>query len=258
MIFLKLGGSLITEKQQTETLRPDTLKKLAEAIARYLDQPEREPILLGHGSGSFGHHAAGLHQTHRGASSPAQWRGFVEVREAAGRLNAHVLAALRAAGLGALPFPPSASAICANGVLETMAWEPIELALKGGLLPVVYGDVAFDRLRGSSIIATETIFHYLAARLGPSRVLLAGKAAGVYADYPRDRQVIPQLSPAMLDEIKLSGAAEQDVTGGMADKVAQAFSLARLLPGAEIRIFSGGHDLLRVLEGTPAGTQIVI
>ena len=54
-IFLKLGGSLITDKRSAETPRPDVIRQLAAEIA---DARRRNPdlrLVIGHGSGSFGH-----------------------------------------------------------------------------------------------------------------------------------------------------------------------------------------------------------
>ena len=48
-----------------------------------------------------------------------------------------------------------------------------------GSVPVVFGDVALDEVRGGTIISTEEIFAWLAVRLRPQRVILAGEVAGV-------------------------------------------------------------------------------
>lgn len=49
--------------------------------------PVRTHIVVGHGSGSFGHIPAAEHGTRDGVSGLAQWRGFCEVSDAASRLN---------------------------------------------------------------------------------------------------------------------------------------------------------------------------
>lgn len=56
------------------------------------------------------------------------------------------------------------------------------MALANGILPVVYGDVVFDEVRGGTILSTEDLFQHLAHQLHPERVLLAGLEAGVWAD----------------------------------------------------------------------------
>jgi isopentenyl phosphate kinase len=259
MIFLKLGGSLITDKSQPEIPRVRVIRQLAEEILQSLVENPETPLLVGHGSGSFGHQAAAKYGTHKGASSVEDWIGFTEVWASAQQLNLIVMAALRRVGVAALSFPPSASALCEDGEIVDLSIGPIERALESGLTPVVYGDVGFDIAQGACIISTEQVFNYLAPRLRPQRVLLAGIEPGVYVDYPRSEQVLPQLAPEDLRHIRLEAASEVDVTGGMGDKVRQAFSLASALPDSQVRIFSAEEPgaLLAALRGEQLGTLIV-
>ncbi len=258
MIFLKLGGSLITHKDRPLTARGKTIKRLAGEIAQFIQEFPDEQLLLGHGSGSFGHHAAAKHGTHRGASSPEDWRGFAEVWMTARRLNRIVMDALHQAGVAAVSFPPSASVLCQDGEIESYAFDPVQAALEAGLVAVVYGDVAFDSGQGACIVSTERVFGALALVLLPDRVLLAGVDEGVYADYPARTKLMDTISEPDLERIKLAGAEAEDVTGGMADKVLHALALAGLLPGAEVRIFSGEPAVaaLAALRGEALGTLI--
>ncbi|MEX2031008.1 MAG: isopentenyl phosphate kinase [Anaerolineales bacterium] len=258
MIFLKLGGSLITDKDKLETPRPEVMKRLAKEIHTAMQERPDLRLLLGHGAGSFGHRAAAKHGTHLGASGQDAWLGFAEVWYAAHRLNQLFLEILRAEGIPAISFPPSASASSRDGELISMAIEPIRQCLDAGLLPVIFGDVAFDATRGASILSTEKLFAYLGAPLRPSLMLFAGLEPGVWADFPRKNRLMDEVSSRDLAAIHLEGTAGTDVTGGMAGKVRQSISMARTLPGLEVRIFSGeSTDAVRTaLMGAPVGTLV--
>lgn len=259
MIFLKLGGSLITDKAVRERARPQVIERLAIEIREALLAKPETRLLIGHGSGSFGHPAAARFGTLDGARTGDEWRGFAEVWSAAHRLHRIVLDALTGAGLSVLSFPPSANAIANRGEIVEMADEQIRRALKAGLIPLVHGDVAFDRSRGATILSTERVLTHLANVLHPSRILLAGIEEGVYRDYPARHQLLSELSQAMLPEIRLETAESTDVTGGMEHKVQQAFQLAHADPQAEVRIFSGetSGNLQAALLGYALGTRIV-
>ena len=260
MILLKLGGSLITDKQRPETPRPQVISRLAREIAQAKRKLPELKLVVGHGSGSFGHSVAARHSTHLGASSAADWVGFAEVWASAQRLNRLVIDGLIEVGFPAIAFPPSASATSDDGIMVEMAIEPLKKALENGLLPVVHGDVAFDLTRGATILSTEKVFAYLAEHLRPERVLLAGLDPGVYADYPQSDEILPVVTEYDLLQINLEGAATPDVTGGMVNKVQEAMALARTLPDLEVRIFSGeepGTLTSALLGGTP-GTLIAI
>ena len=85
-----------------------------------------------------------------------------------------------AAGVPAVSFSPSAAAHCRDGALQSLATAPLRAALDAGLLPLVHGDVAFDAVRGGTIVSTEEVLAYLAPHLAPSWLLLAGETDGVY------------------------------------------------------------------------------
>jgi len=237
-LFLKLGGSLITDKKGVEVVRLDVLKRLAGEIRQAREHNPDLLLLLGHGSGSFGHVAGAKYGTRQGVHSPEQWLGFAEVSAAALRLNRIVVETLLAAGVAAMSFSPSASVQCADGRITQIAVEPIRAALAAGLLPVTHGDVAFDHVKGGTIVSTEEVMMALAPALRPSWLLLAGETNGVY---DQTGQVIPTITRQSYPQIEgaLGGSGGTDVTGGMASKVRSMLDLAAAQPGLSIRIFSG-------------------
>jgi len=259
MIFLKLGGSLITDKARPETPRLDVLQCVAREIAAARASQPGLRILLGHGSGSYGHVAASRYGTHLGAATEEDWRGFADVWRVANALNRLVVDAMLEAGLPAISFPPSASAVAHEGEIVELADEPIARALSAGLLPIVAGDVAFDRQRGSTIVSTERVFARLAGALRPTHLLLAGVEPGVFADFPVNTRLLEKLCESDLRPRTLAGSAATDVTGGMADKVRHALAMARAVPGLEVRIFSGveAGAVQAALSGRPMGTLVV-
>lgn len=234
------------------------ITRLAQEIYSARQKQPDLKLVVGHGSGSFGHPIAAKHGTHLGASSPSDWLGFVEVWHAQQRLNRLIIDKFFEAGLPVIGFPPSTSVITHEGTMLEMALKPLKRSLEVGLLPLVYGDVAFDNIRGSSIISTEEVFAYIARRLLPRRVLIAGLEPGVYESYPDTDKILSVLTEADLADITLKQAATPDVTGGMDSKVQEALSIARALPDLEVRIFSGEEPGVlesALLGGTP-GTLI--
>jgi len=238
LIFIKLGGSLITDKRQRATARPRLLKRLARELQAAREALPDLQILLGHGSGSFGHWEASRYQTRAGVETAAQWQGFAEVSAAALRLNRLVVDAFINAGVPVLSLQPAASVLAEGGRIVTLAHKPIQRALDAELIPTIFGDVAFDRELGGTILSTEDLFVHLAPLLQPQRILLLGNAPGVLDD---QRQVIPCITPGSYPQFEpfLRGSGYVDVTGGMADKVERMVTLVNQLPGLRIWILSG-------------------
>ena len=134
LVFLKLGGSLITDKTHAYTVRPDKLDELAGQIAAALDSRPGLTLILGHGSGSFGHTAAKEYQTRDGLNQSAAlttetrtvdeiryWHGFAEVWFQAAQLNRFVMDALHRAKVPSLALAPVSAVTARDG--KVSAWD---------------------------------------------------------------------------------------------------------------------------------------
>ena len=244
LIYLKLGGSLITQKDKPETPRLDVLERLTREIARARQARPGLQLVLGHGSGSFGHVSAQRHGTRRGVHSEAGWYGFASTADAAARLNRIVAAQLLHAKLPAWTVQPSAALRCEDGKVVGGPVETVRLALARGLLPLIHGDVALDSVRGGTIASTEEIFEQMAAQLPPARIVLAGEVDGVYSSDPRQDPtavLLREITPLSFDTLqaKLGASHATDVTGGMAAKVEQSLRMVRALKGLEVIVCGG-------------------
>jgi isopentenyl phosphate kinase len=238
LTFVKLGGSLITDKHVEASFREAIMAELAEAIASARRQNPDLRLLIGHGSGSFGHFPASRYRIIQGVHTQEEWMGYAQVADVAGDLNHRVANALRSANVPVLRFQPSASAVCEDGVIVEMAVEAIRRAIGYGQVPLVYGDVALDVVRGGTIISTEAIFLYLANHLPVSRILLLGEVDGVQDEHG---DIIPEITPQNYPgfESVLTESAGVDVTGGMLNKVRLMLELVSALPSVNVRIFNG-------------------
>ena len=260
VIFLKVGGSLITDKSTANTPRLKIIDRIALEIAEFHEKNPDTQLLLGHGSGSYGHSAAKKHNTFRGVNTKEEWRGFFEVWYRARELNTLITDALHKAGLPIVSFSMCTSAIVSNHQIKDIELDPISLVIKNGGIPLVYGDVVFDQVLGGTILSTEDIFFHLAKHFSPSNVLLAGVECGVFSDYPKNEQLIHLINNENYSEIKnkIKGSVDPDVTGGMSSKVEKMLSLTNALPSTSIQIFSGSMPgvIKDALNNEHVGTKI--
>jgi isopentenyl phosphate kinase len=247
LVFLKLGGSLITDKGSPQTARKRVIRRVVGEIRAALDEVPTLKVVLGHGSGSFGHPIANKYGVQEGLAGSDDWWGYAETAVIAARLNRLVSDGLLEGGVPVVPFQPSTSARCEDGRLVHLEFAPLEEALERGLVPVVYGDVSFDTVRGSAIVSTEQIFAYLAPHLKPARVILAGHVDGVFtADPLRETgsRLLSEVSISTLSGVEemLTGSFDIDVTGGMLSKVRTMCQLIQVQPTITVRIISGRKD----------------
>ena len=259
-IFLKLGGSLITDKDTPYTPRLDKLKSLAQEIKTTLDCRPNMNLILGHGSGSFGHTAAKKYGTRNGVQTNEQWHGFAEVRFQAAELTRYVMQALLEAEIPCIPFSPSASMVSTNRKVTTHNSLAIRKAMEAHLLPVVHGDVAFDEILGGTILSTEDVFAFLAEQFPPTQILLAGIESGVWEDFPARTKLVKEIKLEDYENMRagIGGSASTDVTGGMKSKVEEMFTLIQKNKKLSVQIFSAEENgfLTRALNGENVGTTL--
>lgn len=242
LVFVKLGGSLITDKLRPDTARLPVIQRLAAEIATALSLRPELSLVLGHGSGSFGHRQAQRYGVHQGGLT--DWMGYAQTGAAAQRLNRLVTDALLEAGVRAVSVQPSASALCRDGEIVQFSIEPVRRLLAHGAAPLVYGDVAVDTVRGCAIVSTERVLAYLARNLRPARLVQVGEVAGVYSADPRcepQAKLLRKITPASLEAVAagLGGSHAVDVTGGMRSKVESLLRLVTEAPGLQARIIGG-------------------
>jgi isopentenyl phosphate kinase len=274
LVFLKLGGSLITDKTQPYTPRLDVIEDVTLQISTALQNQPNLRLILGHGSGSFGHVAASEYHTRDGfipRPSPLihrerdkteenYWKGFSEVWYQASELNRFVMKALHKTNVLAVALPPLANIIASDGQVSIWETTSIRMALAAGIVPVIYGDVTFDEVRGGTILSTEDLFSHLARALNPERILLAGHETAVWENFPARTRKIETITPQTFGEISrgVGKADGADVTGGMEAKVTQMLELVQQNPELKIQIFSGAEpsNIVRALSGETLGTWI--
>ena len=110
---LKLGGSLITDKERAETLDGAALDAAADAIAGCAGR-----LALVHGAGSFGHHYAEKHGVSV-ADGTEDAGAALEIHGSMTTLNRFVLSRLHGRDVSALPVHPlSAGARDADAMLQ--------------------------------------------------------------------------------------------------------------------------------------------
>jgi isopentenyl phosphate kinase len=252
LVFLKLGGSAITDKTREATPKPDVIRDAARAIQSALKENPDLQILLGHGSGSFGHFTAKKFGfADRDGSRPDHefWRAYAETGASAQRLNRLVTDIFLEQQVPVVSMQPSASARTRDGELYALAVANIRTALAHNLIPLIYGDVAFDDTLDMAITSTDALFAYLAPVLNPARIIYVTAVSGIYTSDPLknpDAHLIREITPATFEEIRahVGEAHGVDVTGGMLDKLARSVALVQSFPNIEILIVAARPEMI--------------
>jgi isopentenyl-diphosphate delta-isomerase type 1 len=251
--LIKLGGSFITDKTKPYTFKPDAVSSVAQQLKQY-----NKPLIIVHGSGSFGHVSA---TKYGGKNGYVSTEGIAKVFYDTLQINALVMKELIKVGLPAISFRQSGMILTNNGREKDAFLTPVFEAVKQGLIPVLYGDVILDYAQKSSIISGDYLLTILATffqeqGVKVAKIVQVGTTNGFY----KNGKTVPTITPDTFQEI--SSHAEQsekiDVTGGIVHKVTEALSLASL--GITTYLINGLKpnavtELL--LQNNHTGTEIV-
>jgi len=227
-VVLKIGGSVVTEKNQELVARTQIITRLIEEIF----DSETENLILIHGGGSFGHPSAERYGIKDGYTNEAQKIGFSETHHFMTMLNGLFMDALVWHHLPAISIPPSSCLVTENKRIQQFDDSSMLSYMKMGFLPVLYGDTVLDSKIGFTILSGDQLAAYLAIRMNAAKVIMGTDVDGLYSCDPKTDGSAERFSHLNLAEFrdlqtKIGGPTVPDVTGGMRGKIAE------LLPVAE-------------------------
>ena len=241
MIILKLGGSILTNKDSKESeVDTEILKRIASEIKNSLDSSSKELIIV-HGAGSFGHPPAKKYkigEVFDESEYPQKRIGFCETQNAVKKLNMYVCEAFIKEGLPVVAIPASSFMTAKNKRISEGNLDSFKRYLNKGFIPVIYGDVVLDSEVEICVVSGDQIIQYLACNLNPNQVILATDVDGVYNKNPKthDDAIFFDKFSSLKDLDTLEGTTNVDVTGGMVGKIKELLYLADL--GIESKIIN--------------------
>lgn len=238
---LKLGGSVITEKDRERTVASDRLDRIAAALGD-ASVPDLVVVI---GGGSFGHPAADRHgiDVEVGTTDPA---AVTEVHGAMLALVETVVDRLVDAGVPAVAMHPLSMARRDADGLD-VDWGATSLALEEGFVPVLHGDGVVTAGAGVTVVSGDELVVAAASRFDADRVGLCTGVPGVLDDEGR---VIDRIDRYEAVAELVGDSEATDVTGGMAGKVRRLLELEA--PASVFDI----EGLAAFLDGDAPGTTI--
>lgn len=221
-VVLKIGGSVITDKDGDLAAKTETINSLAEDIAR----ARVENLIIVHGGGSFGHPTAQKYGIKDGFKQDGQKVGFAETHHVMTVLNGLVMDALVWHEIPAVSVTPSSCVITENGRIKQFDDAALRMLMKMGFTPVLYGDVTMDEKLGFTVLSGDQLVAYLALKFNACKIVMGVDCDGLYDVDPKtekNAKFYPHLTLKELQAVqsKLAKPTAADVTGGMFGKVSE-------------------------------------
>ena len=232
MILIKLGGSIITNKEKPLSARRKAIDSILNQIKRI-----REPMILVHGGGSYGHYWSVKYDMH---TKPAKYdmRGVSIVKNSMIDLNKIILNSAVKNRINAYCLPPT-DFMNGNKPIKNKILTINEIA-KSGLTPVTYGDALWFGKKKSYILSGDVIMSMIGKILKPRLSIFVLDVDGVYSN-TKSKKLIRDFKK----EKPIISKNKIDVTGGMTRKITEATNMSK--SGLKV-FFVNGNKPKRILD----------
>lgn len=243
--LIKLGGSIITNKDKPLTANHHAITDLAKSISRI-----KRPLILVHGGGSFGHYWSVKFDMH---TKPEKYssKGISIVHSSMLDLNKIINEIFEKEGLYPYSVPPFS--FLNNGKPSRLKIKELEKMTEHNIIPITYGDVVHMRENKYSILSGDVIMRLLSNILNPYKAIFTINVDGLYNNLI-EKKIIQEIKPSTFNiknkKIIMKQLGEiNDVTGGMKRKVEEAIKIAQ--HGNDVIFLNGLHpsNLEKVFKG---------
>src|SRR3989304_7646072 len=218
-VVLKIGGSVITDKNGDLAAKTEVINRLAEEVAK----ANVKNLIVVHGGGSFGHPTAQKHSIKDGFKQEGQGIGFAETHHVMTVLNGLVMDAFVWHEIPAVSIAPSSCLITENGRIKQFEDAALGMLLKMEFTPVLYGDTTVDEKLGFTVLSGDQIAAYLALKFNACKIIMGVDTDGLYDVDPKTDKNAKLYTRLTLKELctiqgKLATPTAAAVRGGVFGK----------------------------------------
>ncbi len=220
IFLLKLGGSLLTDKNEPLSLRDEVLENCINQIIE-----SKKSIILIHGGGSFGHPIAKKYQISKGLNDAIEDQiiGLAKTHEIMNKFNSIIINKFLDKGYPAISIQPSSIFLKDFNQIKLKSIDPIEKLLELGIIPILYGDIILSWNSYFSILSGDQIILKLCEQIQNfkiSKVIFAIEKDGIFIKDNGNEKLALKLDSNNLDNLNLAELEQKiDVTGGMKGKL---------------------------------------
>tara|TARA_B100001146_G_C16172325_1_gene430675 strand:- start:620 stop:1357 length:738 start_codon:yes stop_codon:yes gene_type:complete len=232
MILIKLGGSIITNKERPLSARRKTIENILKQIKKI-----NEPKIIVHGGGSYGHYWSVKYDMH---TKPAKYdaRGVAIVKNSMIELNKIILDIAVKNRINAYCLPPT-DFMNGNKSIKNKILTMNDIS-KSGLIPITFGDALWFGQKKSYILSGDVIMTTIAKVLKPRLSVFVLNVDGVYSNLKTKKLIYD-----FKKEKPTISINKMDVTGGMTRKIAEAVKISR--SGLNV-FFTNGNKPQRITD----------
>lgn len=250
--ILKLGGSLITNKNEPFSLRRKIIKNIVSEII----ESEKKTIII-HGGGAYGHPIAKKYNINSGKDNSIknQIYGLARTHNVMTELNKYIVDEFLERKISAVSIAPSSIFIKDREKGIQFNSEIIKLFINLKITPILYGDIILTRDGDFSILSGDTIILKLCQKLEDyniKKVIFSMEVDGLYIrdSVNENIELAKVIEPKQIKTLSIANLGQKiDITGGMKLKLDNINKITLL--GIPVQLINGKkkNNIRNALKG---------
>lgn len=256
MFVVKIGGSLITDKNAYCSPNRDEIRKYARLVKVHWNQLQGKLVIV-LGGGSYGN---GVPIRYNIKNSEQDWKhtNLLMMTVKMFEWINEVTMIFRDEGIPCYPFQTSSYCTTANGAPHSFYLDPIKNCLKLGVLPITSGDFTFDHDKSFVIFSSDNVPELFVEHFDVDRVVILTDVPGIYDSIETKTVICKVTKDNYMQVLNVAGASrKQDVTGGMNNKLK---ALIRIAQKNTTSVVCSGKNVTNLIDAlfsdNPPGTVI--
>lgn len=255
IMIVKIGGSVITDKNTPFSLKEDILDDLIEQI-----QKSNQKCIVVHGAGSFAHPLAKKYDIVSGQNNKIgdQILGLTKTHNGVAKLNSIIINKLLEKKIPAMPIQSSAVFHQETMSSDTLTKTIINM-LDLKIIPILYGDIIFGLENAFSIISGDKIIGEICKQFTNlekppkyhiRKVIFCFDQDGLFIeDENQKMKMVSKIENHKIENLKFYPMKENiDVTGGIVGKLHESIEISKL--NIPVQLINGKKEeyLLKALQ----------
>ncbi|MHA1673395.1 MAG: isopentenyl phosphate kinase [Promethearchaeota archaeon] len=244
LTVIKLGGALLTEKNKPYTTQKVVIPAIVQEIYKCRALGLIEDLIVIHGVGSHGHPPVLAYRLHHGFKDPTQLLALTTTQQAVNAFRMELVSEFIKVGIPVNLMHISSFCVSSKSSIKEMFLESFNGFLSLGMIPLVGGDMVYDRTMGFSVGGGDQLAVMLAKKLPVTRLIFATDVDGIYSDDPKknpDAKLLSGITCGELSErITATNLSEKkDASGAMKGKLIAIQALEdQIKAGLEVSLLS--------------------
>jgi isopentenyl phosphate kinase len=236
LTVIKLGGSLLTDKSRPYEARKSIIAAAAKELKECVDEGLIESLILVHGVGSYGHPPVLEYKLYKGFTGPEQFIPLSKTQGIVNEFRLMITKELQEAGLPVNLLHPSSMLVAEKMRIAKTYFEPLKGWMTLGMIPILGGDLLYDKTMGFSIGSGDELAIVLAREFQAKRLIFAMDELGVYTTDPKKNphaRLLTEIDINDLDEVTkgLEQLEKTDASGAIKGKLSYIAVVKDLIEG---------------------------